>query len=164
MSHPPSASTIHGPLPLPPQLSPDDIDTLPPLLPLLLSLRSALTPPSSSTTKSSQPSGPPKPPPVTGTTPLPSSQPQSTLPFTTKELASSTDPIKHKLQRARQSVRQMEDISRVIPQQETEIVKLEERRKKQAEMLARIKEEGLLFSRSAELEGERGESGEKMVE
>ncbi|KAK0673691.1 RNA polymerase II transcription mediator complex subunit 9-domain-containing protein [Cercophora samala] len=152
---PTSPPPIKGPLPLPPSLSPSDLDTLPPLLPLLHTLRSAL----SSSTSSSQPTA--KPPPVTGvtgTTPLPTSNPQTTLPFTTKELASSTDPIKHKLQRARHSIRQMEDISRLIPQQENEIAQLEKRRKKQAEMLAKIKEEGLVFSR----EGERDEG--RMVE
>lgn len=54
----------------------------------------------------------------------------------------------------------MEDIARLIPQQETEIIELEKRRKKQAEMLARIKEEGLVFSREGDREGEEDRDGE----
>ena len=54
------------------------------------------------------------------------------------------------------------DIGRTIAQQEKEIQELEERKRKQVEMLARIREEGLQFAR---LEQSRAdEEGERMVD
>ena len=109
----------------------------------------------------------PVPPGVTGTTPLPTSStpnahlasastpnPNSlttgTLLLSVKDLPSATDNLKHKLQRARASMRTMPDMRRTVAQQEGEIAQLRERRRRQAEMLARTQEDGLEFVRKEE--------------
>ncbi|CCC09661.1 hypothetical protein SMACR_03694 [Sordaria macrospora] len=107
---------------------------------------------------------------VTGTTPLPiptshpggSSATADGSVFNAKDVPQATDNLKHKLQRARQAILALPDIGRTIAQQEVEIKELEERKRKQMEMLARIREEGLQFAR---LEQSRAdEEGERMVE
>ncbi|KAK1783321.1 RNA polymerase II transcription mediator complex subunit 9-domain-containing protein [Copromyces sp. CBS 386.78] len=171
---------------IPHTLSPDAIDTLTELTQILTKFRSAqasarreaaaasssnLNNPSSSGNPTSHPGGigTPAPGAVTGTTPLPipTSNPTTSTTaegslFNAKDVPQATDNLKHKLQRARQAVLTLPDIGRTIAQQEAEIKELEERKRKQVEMLARIREEGLQFAR---LEQSRAdEEGERMVE
>jgi hypothetical protein len=135
---------------LPPNLSPDSIDTLTELTTILTRLRA-----SQSTASSTIP--PPAAGAVTGTTPLPSSSlPTGT--FSVKELPAATDNLKHKLQRARAAVRTLPDVMRTVEQQERDIAELEARRREQLAMLARIKAVGLEQSK-----GDR-DDGERMVE
>jgi hypothetical protein len=89
-----------------------------------------------------------------------------------KDVPFATDNLKHKLQRARQAMRALEDVRRGIAQQEAELKGLGERRRGQAGRLARTQEDGLQFVRSeglreGEMEREGGvgvEAGERMVE
>jgi hypothetical protein len=89
-----------------------------------------------------------------------------------KDVPFATDNLKHKLQRARQAMRALEDVRRGIAQQEAELKGLGERRRGQAGRLARTQEDGLQFVRSEGLrDGERErelgvgvEAGERMVE
>lgn len=95
---------------------------------------------------------------LTGTTPLPSGGGGAGVgggSLTVKELPAATDNIKHKLQRARAAVKTLPDVHRSIAQQEAEIRELEERRRKQIAMLARLREEGLQFARVARDEGDK---------
>nr|CAF05896.1 related to microtubule-associated protein [Neurospora crassa] len=104
---------------------------------------------------------------VTGTTPLPipstTSNPNATTAgsFSAKDLPQATDNLKHKLQRARQAVLTLPDIGRTITQQEKEIAELEERKRKQVAMLAKIRDEGLQFARLEQ--SRRDEEGERMM-
>ncbi|KAK3487111.1 RNA polymerase II transcription mediator complex subunit 9-domain-containing protein [Neurospora crassa] len=104
---------------------------------------------------------------VTGTTPLPIpstiSNPNATTAgsFSAKDLPQATDNLKHKLQRARQAVLTLPDIGRTITQQEKEIAELEERKRKQVAMLAKIRDEGLQFARLEQ--SRRDEEGERMM-
>ncbi|KAK3400528.1 RNA polymerase II transcription mediator complex subunit 9-domain-containing protein [Sordaria brevicollis] len=173
---------------IPPTLSPDSIDTLTELTLILTQFRSAQAAaraantttasnlPTTGTTSTTSglptshggPGAPnphaistPAPGAVTGTTPLPTTS-AATASFTAKDLPQATDSVKHKLQKARQAVLTLPDVGRTIEQQEEEIRMLEERKRKQIAMLARIKEEGLQFAR---MEGMRqDEEGERMVE
>ncbi|KAK3348295.1 RNA polymerase II transcription mediator complex subunit 9-domain-containing protein [Neurospora tetraspora] len=170
---------------IPPTLSPDAIDTLTELTTILTKFRAAAAstrqaaaassssgpnPSSNNGPNSNNPGGigTPAPGAVTGTTPLPipsTSNPNSTAAstsFTAKDLPQATDNLKHKLQRARQAVLTLPDIGRTIAQQEVEIKELEERKRKQIAMLARIREEGLQFARLEQ--SRRDEEGERMVE
>jgi hypothetical protein len=65
-----------------------------------------------------------------------------------KDVPFATDNLKHKLQRARQAMRALEDVRRGIAQQEAELKGLGERRRGQAGRLARTQEDGLQFVRS----------------
>ncbi|ESA42025.1 hypothetical protein GE21DRAFT_10467 [Neurospora crassa] len=170
---------------IPPTLSPDAIDTLTELTLILTKFRAAQASarsadaaaatgatgaigPSLSSSTSINPShgGPnssnnapistPAPGAVTGTTPLPI--PRS---FSAKDLPQATDNLKHKLQRARQAVLTLPDIGRTITQQEKEIAELEERKRKQVAMLAKIRDEGLQFARLEQ--SRRDEEGERMM-
>ncbi|KAK4447716.1 RNA polymerase II transcription mediator complex subunit 9-domain-containing protein [Podospora aff. communis PSN243] len=134
---------------LPPNLSPDSIDTLTELTAILTRLRASQTASASSTIP------PPAAGSVTGTTPLPSSSLQSGT-FGVKELPAATDNLKHKLQRARAAVRTLPDVARSVEQQERDIAELEARRREQLAMLARIKAVGL--------EQSKGEDGERMID
>lgn len=172
---------------LPEGLSPDAVDILTELTAILTKLRASqnLPPAGISTpalgslgalpggpgatpssaplgaTSQSQPSGatPAPGPGVTGTTPIPSGAVNINTPggLSVKELTAATDNIKHKLQRARAAVKTLPDMHRTVEQQEAEIRELEDRRKKQIAMLARIREEGLQFARTSrdEVEGDR---------
>lgn len=79
-----------------------------------------------------------------------------------KELPAATDNLKHKLQKARALVKTLPDVNRTIAQQEEEIKELEERRKRQIAMLAKIRDEGLQFA--AVEQRRRDDEGERMVE
>lgn len=175
---------------IPPTLSPDAIDTLTELTLILTKFRAAqasarsdaaataagaVGPSSSSSTNPSHggpnssshaPISTPAPGAVTGTTPLPiptTSNPNATTAgsFSAKDLPQATDNLKHKLQRARQAVLTLPDIGRTITQQEKEIAELEERKRKQVAMLAKIRDEGLQFARLEQ--SRRDEEGERMM-
>lgn len=155
---------------LPEGLSPDAVDTLTELTSIVVKLRASQAAAAASHAQTSlglpgsagiTSGATPAPGAVTGTTPLPSGAPNTVGLLSVKELPSATDNLKHKLQRARAAMKTLSDIQRVTTQQEEEIQALRERRKKQAEMLAKIQEEGIQFARSAG--AEHGE-GDRMVE
>ncbi|KAL2268335.1 hypothetical protein VTJ83DRAFT_3181 [Remersonia thermophila] len=79
-------------------------------------------------------------------------------PLSLKDLPAATDPLRHKLQRARAAVRALADVQRGLAQQEAELAGLEARRRAQAERLAKAQEDGLQFVKC------EGEKGERMVE
>ncbi|KAM7204620.1 RNA polymerase II transcription mediator complex subunit 9 domain containing protein [Rhypophila sp. PSN 637] len=161
---------------LPEGLSPDAVDILTELTAILTKLRASqnlppvglstpalgglatlpgATPgPGLGATSHSQPSGA-TPAPGPGTTPLPSGTPNAGSGFTARELTTATDNIKHKLQRARAAVKTLPDVHRTVDQQEAEIRELEERRKKQIAMLARLRDEGLQFARTGRDDADR---------
>lgn len=171
---------------LPDGLSPDAVDILTELTAILTKLRAAQNlPPAGFSTPAlaslgappgapgatpgsappgaasqSQPTGT-TPAPGTGATPLPSGALNTTGPggLSVKELTAATDAIKHKLQRARAAVKTLPDMHRTVEQQEVEIRELEERKKKQIAMLAKIREEGLQFARTSRDEAD----GDRMV-
>ncbi|KAK4226649.1 RNA polymerase II transcription mediator complex subunit 9-domain-containing protein [Podospora fimiseda] len=148
---------------LPEGLSPDSIDTLSELTSIVVKLRAA-TSPNNPTNPSSQSATTSNTAAVTGTTPLPSGMMGigGNGLLSVKELPAATDNLRHKLQRARTAMRTLEDIHRASSQQEEEIKRLEDRRRKQAAMLARIQDEGIQFARSTA--AEHGEEGDRMEE
>ncbi|EGS22125.1 uncharacterized protein CTHT_0016410 [Thermochaetoides thermophila DSM 1495] len=168
--------------PLPEGLTPDAVDTLTELSAIIKKLRAAQQQQAANPSSQAAAGGP-------GTTGAPGSQPSSSGPNATaaggaigttslpssattgptpsnalhsvKELPATTDPIKHKLQRARAAVRLLGDMSRTMAQQEAELARLEERRRKQAAMLAKAQEEGARLSKGF---GEVGETPVVLVE
>ena len=153
---------------LPAGLSSDSVDTITELTSILVKLRATQAATTASATVTSilgplgGPSGAtpaPAPGAVTGTTPLPSGTPNTSGNSTTlnvKGLPAATDDLKHKLQRARAAVKTLPDVLHSQTLQENEIRQLEERRRRQLAMLARIKAVGL--------EQNKGDDGERMVE
>jgi flagellar motility protein MotE (MotC chaperone) len=142
-SNPPNNNPQSQPLCLPSSLTPDALDTLTELISILSRLRTPTTLPSGT---------------GTGQTPLP----QSTTPsqqhatgseLTLKDIPTTTDHLKHKLQRARAQIRTLPDMERTIAQQDEEIKELEERIKRQREVLAGLRERGVKFA-AGEREGE----------
>ena len=170
---------------LPDGLSPDAVDTLTELTSILTRLRgaqAATAAAASSSTAMLDPLGAlgslpgaassaglrgatpaPGPGAVTGTTPLTGGVPNSTstTSLSIKELPAATDNLKHKLQRARAAVKTLPDITRSIAQQQAEIEELEQRRRQQLAMLAKVKGAGLQFSLA---EQNKEDEGERMVE
>ncbi|KAK3346789.1 RNA polymerase II transcription mediator complex subunit 9-domain-containing protein [Lasiosphaeria hispida] len=152
---------------LPNNLSPDAIDTLTELTSILDKLRSAQA--TTNTATLNLPGVPanrpadttPAPGAVTGTTPLPSGAPANGASLSVKELPAATDNLKHKLQRARAAIKTLPDVTRTLAQQQGEIEELEERRRRQLVMLAKIKGAGLQFSLA---EQSKGDEGDRMVE
>lgn len=67
-------------------------------------------------------------------------------PLSTKDVVAATDPLKHKVQRARAAVRALPDIGRTIPEQEAEMRELEGKIRRQREVLLQLKEFGIQFS------------------
>ncbi|KUI61687.1 hypothetical protein VP1G_08860 [Cytospora mali] len=67
-------------------------------------------------------------------------------PLSTKDLVAATDPLKHKIQRARAAVHTLPDIERSIPEQEAEIREWENKIARQREVLQQLKEFGIQFS------------------
>lgn len=129
----------NNPQPPPPILSipPSAFDTLPELTALLTRLK----PPVRESLNSIH-----SPAPVTGTTPLPA-PPEGDNSLTLKQFSAATDPLKHALQRARQQVRELPDIKRSVEDQEKEIEKLEERKRKQKDVLRQLHGMGVRFGR-----------------
>ncbi|KAK3990887.1 RNA polymerase II transcription mediator complex subunit 9-domain-containing protein [Cladorrhinum sp. PSN332] len=143
---------------LPEGLSPDSVDLLTELTSILVKHRAATTVPNATTSTTTSTGA------VTGTTPLPSgpgSGGGSGGPLSVKELPAATDNLRHKLQRARTAMRTLNDIDRANSQQEEEIRRLEDRRRKQAGMLARIQDEGIQFARSTAAEHGDGDRMEE---
>ncbi|KUI72052.1 hypothetical protein VM1G_07699 [Cytospora mali] len=67
-------------------------------------------------------------------------------PLSTKDLVAATDPLKHKIQRARAAVHTLPDIQRSIPEQEAEIREWENKIARQKEVLQQLREFGIQFS------------------
>lgn len=125
-------------------LSPDAFSPLPPLSEILTRLR---PPPSSSSSASLNPLASPaaaSQPTPSAATPLPATA-SSTGPLSLKEVPAATDPIKHRLQRARQQVKALPDIGRTVAEQEREIEELQARIREQKEVLKALREVGIRF-------------------
>lgn len=125
-------------------LSPDAFSPLPPLSEILSRLR----PPPSSSSASLNPLAPSPPaasqPTPSGATPLPATA-SPTGPLSLKEVPAATDPIKHRLQRARQQVKALPDVGRTVTEQEREIEELQARIREQKEVLKALREVGIRF-------------------
>ncbi|KAH8903234.1 hypothetical protein BR93DRAFT_971754 [Coniochaeta sp. PMI_546] len=136
----------------PPSLSPDAFSPLPELSTILSRLR---PPPSSNTLNPLASPAPASQPTPSAATPLPTTA-ASTGPLSLKEVPAATDPIKHRLQRARQQVRALPDIGRTVEEQEREIDELQGRIRQQKEVLKMLREVGIHFG-----VGDEGEGGKK---
>lgn len=66
--------------------------------------------------------------------------------LTTKDLTAATDPLKHKVQRARAAVHTLPDITRTIAEQEAEIKEWQDKIESQRRVLQQLKEFGIQFS------------------
>ncbi|KAI3401135.1 hypothetical protein diail_281 [Diaporthe ilicicola] len=66
--------------------------------------------------------------------------------LSTKDLAAATDPLKHKIQRARAAVHTLPDIGRTIAEQEVEIKEWQDKIESQRKVLQQLKEFGIQFS------------------
>jgi small-conductance mechanosensitive channel len=115
-------------------LSADSIDTLPVLSALLSRLQN---PSNTSSTAASPPAASP-------------SQIASGSVLTIKDIATATDELKHKLQKARVQVKELPDMQRSVPEQEQEIRELQERIRKQREVLEGLRDVGMLAKRERE--------------
>jgi hypothetical protein len=124
-----------------PVLSPDAFSPLPPLSEILTRLRPP--PPSTTLNPLGSPAAASQPTP-SAATPLPTTA-LSTGPLSLKEIPAATDPIKHRLQRARQQVKALPDIGRTVAEQEREIEELTERIREQKEVLRALREVGIKF-------------------
>ncbi|KAF3059194.1 putative microtubule-associated protein [Daldinia childiae] len=136
---------------MPDGLNPDTLDTLTELAVLLNRLR---TPSSTATGNTPAPTPsqqPPPPPSHRHAQPQNQSQAQTNNGATTttntgelalKEIPPAADVLKHRFQRARVLIRGLPDMSRTIPNQETEIAALEARLARQRDMLDKLREMG----------------------
>lgn len=68
--------------------------------------------------------------------------PFSSAALTTKDIPIATDQLKHRLQRARVQVGMLPDVDRTIEEQEDEISELEEKIRRQREVLERLRDAG----------------------
>ncbi|KKY30929.1 putative microtubule-associated protein [Diaporthe ampelina] len=66
--------------------------------------------------------------------------------LSTKDLTAATDPLKHKIQRARAAVHTLPDVTRTIAEQEAEIKEWEDKIESQRKVLQQLKEFGIKFS------------------
>lgn len=66
--------------------------------------------------------------------------------LSTKDLTAATDPLKHKIQRARAAVHTLPDITRTIAEQEAEIKEWQDKIESQRKVLQQLKEFGIQFS------------------
>lgn len=66
--------------------------------------------------------------------------------LSTKDLTAATDPLKHKVQRARAAVHTLPDITRTIAEQEAEIKEWQDKIESQRKVLLQLKEFGIQFS------------------
>ena len=159
------SSNQKHPLELPESFSPDDVAVIPELREVLKRLQ----PPQSSTTLSGAPGVAAAAPSVTGTTPLPTTlasgvggllgpsgpgaaSASGSGPITLKEFPAATDPIKHKLQRARRTIKELPDMGRTIEEQDEEVRELQARLASQLAMLEKIKQMGLDFAKEQQQE------------
>lgn len=108
-------------------LPPSFIDALPPdsldIIPILSQILSRLQFSSSSSNSLSPPAA------------TPSFNHASTGPLNPKDIPSATDPLKHKIQKARMKARELPDMDRTIDEQMEEIGELEARIKEQRKVL-----------------------------
>lgn len=73
----------------------------------------------------------------------------SDAPISIKDVPTATDALKHKIQRARQQIKGLPDMSRTIAEQEEHISELEETIRLQHEVLAGLRAIGLQFGAEA---------------
>lgn len=118
-----SQSTQTHALALPSTLSPDTLDVLSHLSTILSEVRTTLQTSTGIDPSSIEPNKPAA---------------QQGLSF--KDVARASDGVKHKLQRAREQVRQLPDMKRGVEEQEAEIEMLEGRIERQRKLLARLRE------------------------
>ena len=123
------------PLALPDTLTPDSLDVLTELASILERIR----PPQSTVSLSGAGAG------VTGTTPLPSSSAAPDGQVSLKDLPAATDPLKHKIQKARAQIKALPDMERTIPEQEEEISELKAKLEEQKQVLERLRQRGKEF-------------------
>jgi hypothetical protein len=93
------------------------------------------------------------------TAPAPDSD---TKTLSTKDLTAATDPLKHKVQRARAAVHTLPDITRTISEQEAEIKEWQDKIESQRRVLQQLKEFGIQFShgsRDIEMGGTGAQGG-----
>lgn len=133
---------------LPPALSPANLDTIP----VLTSILTRLQPPTSGATSTPGPSTTPLPSSFTSSGPSSSQlRPDASGPLTTKEIPAATDALKHRLQRARVEVARLPGIEMGIQEQEEEIRRLEERVRRQREVLEGLRDVGVRAGRGEDV-------------
>jgi len=142
MATSPSISTPQPPS-LPETLSPDSIDTLPVLSALLVRLQNPSSIAAGSTAGS---------PPAAS----PSQLASGTGPLTIKDIPTATDELKHKIQKARVQVKDLPDLDRTVAEQESEIRELEEKIRKQREVLENLRDIGIATKREREQQQREG--------
>lgn len=123
--------------------SPDAFTPLPSLSDILARLRPPPSP--------GHPTASPAPAtPLPGTTAASPSGAGGGGPLSLKEVPAATDPIKHRLQRARQQVRTLPDVDRGVGEQEAEMEELRARIRRQREVLRVLREVGIRFGKGDE--------------
>ncbi|KAH8175055.1 RNA polymerase II transcription mediator complex subunit 9 domain-containing protein [Sarocladium implicatum] len=124
MADPSVSKAASQPLTLPSSFSPDTLDALTALAVELSRVRTGLVQASS------------------GEPPSQQQQQQQQPPLAIKDVPGVTDAIKHKIQRARATVKGLPDMSRGIQEQEQEMRELEEKIEKQRRVLEGLREKG----------------------
>lgn len=127
MSQPPQSHALA----LPAGFSPDTIDVLSHLSTILSEVRTTL-----------QTSTGIEPPPTINEPNKPAADTSSQPGLSFKDVARASDGVKHKLQRAREQVRQLPDMKRGVEEQEAEIRMLEAKIERQRKLLERLREGG----------------------
>lgn len=130
-------NNLKRPLGLPENLSPDFAEVSTELFSVLSRLRTPSNLPST----------------TTGQTPVPTpSQPSGNTSgeLSLRDIPAATDPIKHKLQKARAAVKTLPDMHRTVAEQETEMRELEEKIIKQREVISKLRGMGQSFGRASD--------------
>jgi small-conductance mechanosensitive channel len=138
---PPSGPSLQN---LPPGLTADAID----VLPVLSSLLSRLQVPQNQTSASTAGS-----PPGPTSSATPSQLASGTTPLTIKDIPAATDQVKHRLQRARVSVKELPDLDRSLAEQEEEIRELKEKIQRQKDVLKNLAKGDIGAGESNVMEG-----------
>ncbi|KFH48254.1 hypothetical protein ACRE_008650 [Hapsidospora chrysogenum ATCC 11550] len=136
-------------LALPPTLSPDALDVLTHLSTILSEVRTTLQASTGLETDNSNGSAVDK-------------KDSGGTGLTFKDVVRASDPIKHKLQRAREQVRALPDMHRGIEEQEAEVRELEARIERQRLLLERLREVGGGFGKDGGGEAVVVPEGDKM--
>lgn len=149
------------PLALPPAFSPDTLDVLTELYNVLQKVHETAR--ESLQNQEQDPSAAAAAPKLPTSTSTPSASAVATVGgdgkrLTFKDVPNATDGIKHKLQRAREQVRGLPDMSRTVAEQDAEMRELEARIEKQRALLERLREEGLAFGKNDAPTGDRMET------
>lgn len=121
MADPSVSKAASQPLTLPPSFSPDTLDALTALAVELSRVRTGLVQASSTE---------------------PQSQQQQQQPLAIRDVPGVTDAIKHKIQRARATVKALPDMTRGIEEQEEEMRELEAKIERQRKVLEGLREKG----------------------